>query len=303
LIVQDEFAASVLAHVPVPVFTKSPALPPVFVIVIEVTEEAVAFVRVNVTGAPQNPTAIVPKFRLEGLSVTEPATPVPVSVACCGLVAPLSATLRVADREPVAPGVNVTMIVQEDEAARELPHVPPVLEKSPPFVPINVTTMLVTDTAVVFESVNVAQVVGIPTITEPQPWLVGETVTDPVAFPVPLSAEVCGLAPSPPLYETLRVVDREPVAPGVKVTVKVQAAFAARVPLAAPQDPVPVLLIVKSLGFPPVVVGLMLVAVVLEPFVSVNVTGELDDPRLTEPKLSVAGESVTPLISNGCGSV
>jgi hypothetical protein len=77
--------------------------------------------------------------------------------------------LSVAEREPVAPGVKVTMIVQFVEAARELPHVPPVSEKSPLFVPVNVTTMLVTVEAVVLESVNVAHAVGIPTITEPQP--------------------------------------------------------------------------------------------------------------------------------------
>jgi hypothetical protein len=60
------------------------------------------------------------------------------------------------------------MIVQDAPAASELPHVPPVSEKSPPFVPMNVTTMPVAAEAVELESVNVSHVVGIPTITEPQ---------------------------------------------------------------------------------------------------------------------------------------
>jgi hypothetical protein len=76
--------------------------------------------------------------------------------------------LSVPDREPVAPGVKVTMIVQFVEAASVLPHVPPVSEKSLLFVPVKVTTILVTVRAVVFESVKVAQVVGMATITDPQ---------------------------------------------------------------------------------------------------------------------------------------
>jgi hypothetical protein len=75
--------------------------------------------------------------------------------------------------------------------------------------------------------------------------------------------------------------------------VKVHEALAAIEPLAAPHDPAPVLLIEKSDGFPPVVVGFMPVAVVPESFVKVNVTGELEEPRLTEPKFSGDGESVT----------
>lgn len=59
---QEELAASVLVQVPAPTFTKSAVFPPVIVTTIEVTEDAVVFVRVNVTGAPQNPTAIDPKF-------------------------------------------------------------------------------------------------------------------------------------------------------------------------------------------------------------------------------------------------
>jgi hypothetical protein len=167
-IVQEELAASVLVQVPVPVFTKSAVFPPVIVTTIEVTDVAVVFVSVNVDGAPQKPAFILPKFSLDGVSVAVPELPVPVSVACCGLLAPLSAILSVPEREPAAPGVNVTMIVQVLDAEREPLHVPPGMEKSLPFVPTKVTTMLVTVTAVVLERVKVPHVVAIPTIEDPQ---------------------------------------------------------------------------------------------------------------------------------------
>jgi hypothetical protein len=63
--------------------------------------------------------------------------------------------------------------------------------------------------------------------------------------------------------------------------VNVQDALAAREPLAAAQDPAPESVITNSVES--VSVGLMLVAVVLELFVSVKVVGELDAPTLNDP--------------------
>jgi hypothetical protein len=81
----------------------------------------------------------------------------------------------------------------------------------------------------------------------------------------------------------------------VNVTVKVQDAPPPAIePLAAEQDPAPEFVIEKSPEFPPLTEGLILVAVATELFVSVNVTGELDEPTLTDPKLSGAGERITP---------
>jgi hypothetical protein len=111
--------------------------------------------------------------------------------------------------------------------------------------------------------------------------------------PVPLSADVTGLAPSPPLYDTLSVVDREPVAPGVNTTEKVQELDAVSVPLAAEHDPAPEFVIAKSPVFPPVAEGVTLVAVVLLPFVTVKVTGELATLTTTEPKFSEEGDRET----------
>jgi hypothetical protein len=65
------------------------------------------------------PTFTVPKLSDEGLRVNA-VNPVPDRETVCGLPAALSATLTVAVREPIASGVNVTLIVQLDPCAREL---------------------------------------------------------------------------------------------------------------------------------------------------------------------------------------
>ena len=90
-------------------------------------------------------------------------------------------------------------------------------------------------------------------------------------------------------------MDREPAAPGVNVTVNVQEWPVAIEPPAAEQDPVPEFVIAKSPELPPLTEGLTLVAVVLLLFVSVKVIAELEEPTLTEPKFSGAGESRTLL--------
>jgi hypothetical protein len=120
--------------------------------------------------------------------------------------------------------------------------------------------------------------------------------------PVPESDAVCGLAPSPPLYDTLKVGVFAPAEFGLNFTVKVQEALAASEPPAAAQDPAPEFVIGNSAESVSEI--LMLVAVVLELFVSVNVTGELDELTLNNPKLSDEGESVTvppAPETSGCG--
>lgn len=126
----------------------------------------------------------------------------------------------------------------------------------------------------------------------------------PSDAPVPESAAVCGLAPSPPEYATLKVVDRDPAADGENVTVKVQLMPAAIDPPAAPQDPAPEFAMVKSPAFPPVVLGVMPVAAIELLFVSVKVPGALGLPTLIEPKFSAEGERTTLVLpSSGCGYV
>jgi hypothetical protein len=59
----------------------------------------------------------LPKDNEVGVRLTAGAVPVPVSPTECGLPVALSFTVRVAERAPVAFGVNVTEIVQLAPAA------------------------------------------------------------------------------------------------------------------------------------------------------------------------------------------
>ena len=80
--------------------------------------------------------------------------PVPVSVAVCGLLASLSETLSVAVTEPVAVGVNVTLIVQLAPAARDDGHAfVCAKDDAPP--PVMLTATPATNTALLFFSVTV----------------------------------------------------------------------------------------------------------------------------------------------------
>jgi hypothetical protein len=64
------------------------------------------------------------------------SSPLPISVAVCGAPVALSATEIVADRAPVAPGLNTTLIMHEDAAAT-LGVQLSVSVKSEAFVPAN----------------------------------------------------------------------------------------------------------------------------------------------------------------------
>lgn len=52
------------------------------------------------------------------IDVSEGATPVPLSATVCGLDVPLSETVRVPERAPMALGLNVTEMVHVAAAAR-----------------------------------------------------------------------------------------------------------------------------------------------------------------------------------------
>ena len=74
----------------------------------------------------------MPKLPLVGVRVTVPA-PDPDKLAVC--VPALSVTVRVAVRVPAADGVKVTLIVQLEFAATEVPQLS-VSAKSLAFVPV-----------------------------------------------------------------------------------------------------------------------------------------------------------------------
>ena len=69
------------------------------------------FLRVRTEPALFCPTTALPKESEEGVALTA-TIPLPLRVTFCGLLVPLSLTVRVALREPRAAGVNVTEIVQ-----------------------------------------------------------------------------------------------------------------------------------------------------------------------------------------------
>lgn len=79
------------------------------------------FVNVTILAAVVVPTDTEPKLKLVGESFA--VVPVPLSETCCGLPAALSVTLRAALREPIAPGLKVTLMVQLALAANEAPQV------------------------------------------------------------------------------------------------------------------------------------------------------------------------------------
>src|SRR5437773_1296040 len=87
--------------------------------------------------ATLNPTSLsfcLPKDRLVGFKVAMGPTPVPVRLTCCGLPPALSVILKLAERLPLAVGVNVTVNVQLAPTATDVPQLS-VCPKSPGLVP------------------------------------------------------------------------------------------------------------------------------------------------------------------------
>jgi hypothetical protein len=99
-------------------------------------------VRVTVCAELVVSTAWLEKVRLVGETLATGAVPVPVKLTVWGLPLALSAMLSAAERDPLAAGVKVTLIVHLPPAATELPHVF-VCAKSPALAPF--TDMLVRD--------------------------------------------------------------------------------------------------------------------------------------------------------------
>jgi hypothetical protein len=77
---------------------------------------------VTVSAALVVVTAWLPKARVAGLTVTG-TTPFPVSETVCGLLLAPSVTVSVPVRLPVVVGVKVTLIVQFEFAASDVPQV------------------------------------------------------------------------------------------------------------------------------------------------------------------------------------
>ena len=123
-------------------------------------------------------------------------------------------------RDQTAVGLNVTLIVQDDPAATVVVQLL-VCEKSP----VAIMLLTVKLAVPVLVSVTGAAALVIPTNTPVKLRLPGDSVTAG-ATPVPLIGTLCGLPAA--LSVILTVDDRLPVLVGLKVTLIVQLAFAAR---------------------------------------------------------------------------
>ena len=114
--------------------------------------------------------------------------PVPVRLEVCGLPVALSFTCNVPVRVPVCVGLNTTLIVHFDFAARLDAQVVVETLKSP-VVPIVIP---VKATLCLLESVNTFATLLVPTAVIGNVLLAGVSVTGTV--PVPESGTVCGLS-------------------------------------------------------------------------------------------------------------
>jgi hypothetical protein len=93
--------------------------------VVRVNVEVLVFLSVATWAALAEPTVVLAKVSVAGVSVTvgTAAAPVPPKATVCGEPLALSPTLSAAVSVPAAFGLNVTEIVQELPAANVVPQV------------------------------------------------------------------------------------------------------------------------------------------------------------------------------------
>jgi hypothetical protein len=171
----DAPAASVLPHVFV--CAKSAAFEPETAMLEIVNAALPEFVSVRDFEELDVPTCCDPKLRLVGDRVTAGAgggalAPVPDSARVCGLPEALSAMLTLAERDPDAPGVNVTEMEQEAPAASE-PGQFELWAKSPAFVPVTDMPEIVRAALPVLVSVDDFAALVVPTVCDPNERLDG----------------------------------------------------------------------------------------------------------------------------------
>ena len=242
------------------------------------------FVNVTGLGPPLFPTATFTQFKVVGDTdaVPEPVAPVPESATFCGLLLALSVKPSVADRAPDAPGLNVIDTVQLAELPRLLPQVV-LFEKSPAFVPVIVMLLIVIDDPSPFVNVATFAALVDPTVTLPNAIEVGLAETVPLAeTPVPVNATV----PAPEPLKFIVAV-RVPVAVGAKTT------FTVQLDDAASDEPQVLLKTLKSPGFAPVNVMLLIVIAEVLVFESVTTLCPLVCPMATVAHVSLVGDTET----------
>lgn len=200
--------------------------------------------------------------------------PVPVRLEVCGLPTALSDTLNVPVLVPVCVGLNTTLIVQLDLAAKLAPQVVAEMLKSP----VVEAEMPVSDTFCLLESLKVFAALVLPTFVVGKVALAGVSVA--WAVPVPDSGTLCGLFPA--LSLKVRSPVRDPSCVGVKVTLTVHLAPAASV------EPQVLLWMAKS-----PLVAMLEMSIVADPLLAaVTVFALVVPPTTSLPKANDVGERV-----------
>src|SRR5256884_222172 len=206
---------------------------------------APVFVSVTVIGALVVASSWLPKSRLVGANPTPGAVPFPLRVKICGLPPASSASEigRASCRERVE--ISVVVVSLKKKAAKVAGLVgqalAPVLVAAKSLEAAN--ELIVKAAAPVFVSVTVIGALVVASSWLPKSRLVGANPT-PGAVPFPLRENICGLPPASSASDSVPV--RAPEAVGVKVTLMVQFAPAAKVAGLVGQALAPVLVAAKS---------------------------------------------------------
>ena len=162
---------------------KSPALLPPSVMPLMVMDDFVPLLRVVDWAALVDPTAVAGKPIAVGDTVTLPLEvlpPVPDNVTFCGLLLAESVIVSVAERVPVAVGLNSRDTPQLAEAPRLEPQALAEMTKSPGFVPVSAMLLMVIEELVPLVSVEDCAALVEPTLTDPNERLAGLTLTLPL---------------------------------------------------------------------------------------------------------------------------
>jgi hypothetical protein len=206
------------------VMAKSPGFVPVIDTPETCNGAVPEFVTVISVGALVAPVGWLPKFTLVGFREIDgalPLTPVPERATVCGLPPALSVIFSVADRPPVALGVNVTAMVAAPPLAATLIGEAVAAAKSPAFVPEIPSALMVSVAVPLFVTVINDALLVTPTL-----WLLKFRIEGLSAIegavpvvPVPLSVTICGLSTALSLMITVAL--RKPVPVGANRTVMV----------------------------------------------------------------------------------
>jgi hypothetical protein len=242
--------------------------------------EVPVLVSVTVWAALGTLTSSLPKLSDAGTEATG-AVPVPVRVTVCGLPEALSAIDTVALRLPVAVGVNVAAIVHVPSAAtvpivrQSLPLVGVTRAKSPGFVPVKVTLVIVNGPVPELVNVDVDWTLVVCKGWLPNGTVVGAKPT-PGVVPVPVNVMTCvaGVA----LSVNVIVALRGPVVRGENVAATTQLELAASVVSVRQSVPLAGVANAKSATFVPPRITLEIFSVAFPVFDNVTVCWPLVSP-------------------------